>query len=116
MEVSSRKKRPQPTAATGMGTHANSHVSEYGSQVAAMQAANGGAMGLSSGTRRSYGGTAAQKMSPLSMYNDPPQEEITLDQFERAGVDRLQGQFRSEAANRAVLQRGLANSEARARL
>lgn len=93
MEVSTRKKRVVPAASTGLGTHTNSIVSEYGSQVR-MAASAAATNGLSSGsTRRSYGSSsAAQKESPLSMYNEPPQEEITLDQFERAGVDRLQGQ------------------------
>ena len=26
----------------------------------------------------------------LSLYNEPPQEELTLDEFERVALDRLQ--------------------------
>ena len=101
MEVSSRKKRPQPSAPTGLATQgysSSSLVSEYGQAVAAKQAAllqavpANGSSGLSSSTRRSLGtASVGAKLSPLSMYNEPPQEEITLDQFERAGIDRLQG-------------------------
>jgi len=101
MEVSRRSgvKRPSAGPATGLVTHGNGYsgsslVSDYAGQVAAKQAAQAASAsgssskaGLSSATRRSLGGLLK---ATLSMYNDAPQEEITLDQFERAGVDRLQ--------------------------
>ena len=88
MEVAVRKKRASTTASTGLPNHSSASSSTVG---------NGSSnellsMGLSSSsTRRSFG-LNQQRLSALSMYNDAPQEEITLDQFERAGVDRLQGQ------------------------
>jgi len=110
MEVSRRSgsKRVTTGPVTGLATHGNGYsgsslVSDYASQVAAkqLQVASGTGTGtgssssssnhagLSSATRRSLGGLSR---ATLSMYNDAPQEEITLDMFERAGVDRLQGQ------------------------
>jgi hypothetical protein len=107
MEVSRRSgtKRVTTGPVTGLATHGNGYsgsslVSDYASQVAAKQlqvasgtgtssSSNSNHAGLSSATRRSLGGLSR---ATLSMYNDAPQEEITLDMFERAGVDRLQGQ------------------------
>jgi hypothetical protein len=50
-------------------------------------------LGLSGASIRRRVGSLAQhqRASTLSMYNDAPQEEITLDEFETAGIDRLQG-------------------------
>lgn len=83
MEVAIRKKRPiLSSTPTGFSNHSNTgSTGSYGGPTS---------MGLaSSSTRRSLGVTNARHTT-LSFYNDAPQEEITLDQFERAGIDRLQ--------------------------
>lgn len=79
MEVAIRKKRPVSSGTTGLPSHTN----------AGLASAYGSSSGLASSTTR-RGLTGAFRSSTLSFYNDAPQDEITLDQFERAGVDRLQ--------------------------
>ena len=84
MEVAIRKtKRVSAGPSTGLPTHSN-----QGSSSAGIGASY---TGLSSSSTRKSFGSSQQRLSTLSFYNDPPQEEITLDQFERSGVDRLQG-------------------------
>jgi hypothetical protein len=85
MEVAIRKtKRASAGPATGLPTHSNLSSSANG--------LGASYTGLSSSSTRKSFGSSQQRLSTLSMYNDAPQEEITLDQFERSGVDRLQGQ------------------------
>lgn len=59
------------------------------------------------GMTRNLGG-GKQEKTALSMYADPPQHEITLDQFERSGVDRLQGEERGEIALHMTMNVSLA--------
>lgn len=42
----------------------------------------------------------------LSMYRDPPREEIAIDKFERLALERLRGALRARAVTRTILQEG----------
>jgi len=105
MEVQTRKKRPLSTAGGGLshGVHNDGFGSSSSSSAALL--------GLASTSARSLNGGSGKLGSTLSMYDVPPQSEITLDQFERAGIDRLQALKQLESLR---LKKGAALSKSSA--